>query len=124
VDASGNVYIADEINQRVREVPVEVATAIKQPENNQLSVMVYPNPNNGRFTIQLAVGMDQSSVEKALPVVEVYSLLGKNVLTETLRETKGNNTIDLSNQPAGVYIFRVINENDGTTASGKIVIEK
>jgi len=125
VDASGNVYIADEQNQRVREVPADFSTSVSElPTTNQLSVSVYPNPNNGKFNIQLSVGSGESSEEKTLPIVEVYNLLGKNVLTETLRETDGNNTIDLSNQPAGVYIYRVINENDGTAISGKVVIEK
>ncbi len=124
VDALGNVYIADEINERVREVAVGIATGISKSENNQLSAVVFPNPNTGRFTVQLTIEGTQLSMDKPLPVVEVYNLLGENVFKETLRETNGYNTIDLSTQAAGVYIYRIINENDGTALSGKIVIEK
>lgn len=116
VDAAGNVYISDEANQRVRIVP-GVTTAVSAPENEQ-SVLVYPNPNNGRFTIELSVVSGQS-------IVEVYNLLGKKVYSEILKPQtpKGAlNQIDLSSQPAGIYIYRVIND-DGTSASGKIVIE-
>jgi hypothetical protein len=45
-------------------------------------------------------------------------------LSETLRSAQGDNLIDLSNQPSGLYLFRIIDENGSVISNGKFVIEK
>jgi len=119
VDAAGNVYISDEANQRVRIIS-GLTTGVSVPENKQ-SVLVYPNPNNGIFNV-FCHSDPPAGGEESLSLFEVYNMLGKKVFTETLRNIQGSNTIDLSTQPAGIYLYRVINDY-GTSASGKIVIE-
>jgi len=81
-------------------------------------VKVYPNPSNGQFTIQLAVGSGQ------LAVVEVYNVLGEEVLTETLRSSQGDNTLNMSNQPQGIYLYRVITNNGELIGEGKIIVQR
>jgi hypothetical protein len=78
---------------------------------------VYPNPSKGSFTLSLSnVNMKSE--------VEIYNILGENVLNETLRSTQDDNLINLTNQPNGVYFYRVLSENGGLIGEGKVVIEK
>jgi len=81
------------------------------------SIAIFPNPNNGVFTIQ-------SSVAGGPLSVEVYNVLGKKVLTEALLSPQGNNVINLSDDPSGIYLYRVLNEDGGLLGSGKVIIDK
>ncbi|HTA27097.1 MAG TPA: T9SS type A sorting domain-containing protein [Bacteroidia bacterium] len=81
-------------------------------------VILYPNPNNGKFNIQFSV------VSVQLSVVDVYNMLGEKVFTEILRSAQGDNRINLSNLPSGLYLYRVIDGNGGLIGSGKFVMEK
>ncbi|HSY76748.1 MAG TPA: T9SS type A sorting domain-containing protein, partial [Bacteroidia bacterium] len=85
-------------------------------EPNQTSIL-FPNPNKGVFTIQSPVDSRQS-------LVEIYNMLGEKVYTETLRQAQGDNSINISNQPAGIYLYRVSSEEGQLISSGKFVIEK
>ena len=83
---------------------------------NSNQIVVYPNPNNGQFTIE-------SSISGA-SVVEIYNILGEKVFTRNLSTTKGTNTIDISNQPNGAYLYRVISESGDLLGQGKITLQK
>lgn len=84
------------------------------------AITIYPNPGNGEFTIQSSVVSGKSSVE-------VYNTLGQLVFSEW-SIIHFPLSINLSNQPNGVYFYRVLNE-DGLASGelmgeGKLVIEK
>jgi len=91
---------------------------INEVKGESGEVSIYPNPSNGQFTIQLAVGSGQ------LAVVEVYNVLGEEVLTETLRSSQGDNTLNMSNQPQGIYLYRVITNNGELIGEGKIIVQR
>jgi len=106
-----------------------VINGISQLQSESEEVKVYPNPSNGQFTIQLAVGSGQSSV------MEVYNVLGEQVLTETLQPQTSRNEfgtgskgalseINLSSQPNGIYLYRVITNNGELIGEGKIIVQK
>jgi hypothetical protein len=52
-------------------------------------------------------------------------MLGEEVYKAPLPQTpKGAlNTIDLTNQPAGIYLYRITSEKGELVGSGKMVIE-
>jgi hypothetical protein len=77
-------------------------------------ITVSPNPSNGKFTFQSSVVSQKSSVE-------VYNVLGEQVYSQySLPNTQYQ--IDLTNQPNGVYFYRVL--SDGMfVGSGKLVIQ-
>ena len=79
------------------------------------SINLYPNPNNGQFTLQSSV------VGNQLSVVEVYNVLGEKVLTE-IRLLADNSIINLSGQPSGVYFYRVLQKDGELIGEGKFVI--
>jgi hypothetical protein len=81
-----------------------------------MDCVIYPNPNNGRFTIDYTASAgDQLAVH-------VFDLTGQQVYTETRNVNTGNNqmSIDLHELPAGVYM---VNVTAGTgTMSAKVLI--
>jgi uncharacterized repeat protein (TIGR01451 family) len=93
---------------------------------NITSCKVFPNPNNGFFTLQLSgVSGHPDSYRES---VEIYNVLGEKVYSnyqiinpDSYQES--NYQIDLSSQPGGVYFYRVVKENGGLVGSGKVVIE-
>jgi len=91
-------------------------TGIDGINDNSAQIVVYPNPNNGQFTIESSVGGASS--------VEIYNILGEKVFTRNLSTTKGTNTINVSNQPNGVYLYRIISDNGNLLGEGRISIQK
>lgn len=82
-------------------------------------ITLFPNPNNGAFTIQVV--SSQWSVDSKMQV-EIYNVLGEKVKSEELRAE--SEEIDLTTQPNGIYLYRVLNEGGGLIGEGKIVVEK
>lgn len=80
--------------------------------NEQVAVQtvnVYPNPNNGVFSIALN-GFNGKTV------VEVYDMLGKQVFGTQLNGVDVNNVteVNLQNVTSGIYMVRVINNGQVT----------
>ncbi|HXP50499.1 MAG TPA: T9SS type A sorting domain-containing protein [Bacteroidia bacterium] len=80
-------------------------------------VSIFPNPNNGLFTIQ-------SNTAEVNSTVAIYNMLGEKIYTQPLRQAQGDNSIDLSNSPSGIYLYRVLTETGNLISSGKFVIQK
>lgn len=80
-------------------------------------IKIYPNPSNGQFTLQ-------SSVNSGQLTVEVYNTLGQQVYFNSYQPIANGYQLPLSNQPAGVYLYRVISASGNLLGEGKIVIEK
>ena len=78
-------------------------------------VVLYPNPNNGSFTLAL-------QNVNAPAQVEIYNMLGESIYKTKLNPT--NTILSLIGQPSGVYFYRVITQDGGLVGSGKLVIEK
>ncbi len=121
LDASGNVYVSDQGNERVRKV-TGISTNVNQlpvgpPQADQLSV--YPNPSNGNFTIQSSVASGSASGGS----VEVYNVLGEKVYSQIIVHSSSF-IVDISNQPNGIYLYRVIANSGNVLGEGKMVIQK
>lgn len=88
---------------------------------NGQGISLYPDPNNGLFTIALN---HSELVSESQATVEIYNTLGEKVLTKTLHSIQGDNGINMSTQPNGVYLYRVLDENGNMISNGKFVIQK
>ncbi len=84
------------------------------PVKSEGTVTVYPNPNNGSFTVSL-----QNNNEEAQ--IEIYNLLGQTVFTSKLNT--GKTELNLNTKPAGVYLYKVATKAGLYISSGKVIIE-
>lgn len=75
---------------------------------------VYPNPNNGEFTIQSSSFSGQS-------LVEVYNILGEKIYSKTI----GNSSsfmVNIGSQPSGLYFYHVIDASGNIIGNGKFAV--
>ncbi len=96
-----------------------VYTGIKNITNAANSINVYPNPNNGKFTISFS---HQADIAGAKAIVEIYDIMGQKVNVGTLKQVQGDVCIDMSGQPNGVYILRVNTQQSVLTQ--RIIIQR
>ncbi len=85
---------------------------------NEQTFSVYPNPSNGIFNFQLADGQ-QLTADSHL---EVYNMLGEEIATQT-KSGDAQLSINLSEKPAGIYLYRMLSKTGAVIGSGKLVIE-
>jgi hypothetical protein len=83
--------------------------SVESSEMEKFGLQLYPNPNNGQFTIQLT-DIDPKEVK----LVEVYDVTGKSIFKQGAIQSTTLN-IDISNQRKGMYIVRVVTENQSFT---------
>lgn len=85
------------------------------PASEDGSVLIQPNPNNGRFTLSFA------NSTKSDVTVEVINSIGQTVFNETVRDLEGNykREMDLSTMGAGAYYVKL--KRNGNTTSHKVV---
>lgn len=74
------------------------------------SVSVYPNPNDGRFTLEVEMDKEMEMT------VGLYDMIGKQVWIDTdLGETTSlRKQYDLSELPDGIYYLRIFADNEMT----------
>jgi hypothetical protein len=81
------------------------------------SVKVFPNPNNGIFTIQTL------GTQNFVPAtVEIYNVLGGKVYSQFNIQNSTIN-IDLTGRPGGIYLYRILSQSGTLVGSGKFIIE-
>ena len=109
LDASGNIYIADYGNNRIREVFVPMATGIAML-NYSNSLSYAPNP----ATDQLRITLNQNQTTSSAVVI-IISITGQEVLSKVTTPNTASMNLDIHALTPGVYIARVITDS-GTQA--------
>ncbi len=80
--------------------------------SNQFSELtVYPNPTTGQFTI---AGLEQGQI------VEIYDYTGRKI-SSLLTNDNSLLTINISNQPNGVYLIRILDKEGNLMGTKKVV---
>jgi uncharacterized repeat protein (TIGR03803 family) len=83
-------------------------------------IRVYPNPSNGIFIIAFS----HAELVSGSQTIEVFNVLGEKVYTLPQTPKGALNTINLSGQPSGVYLYRVVAEDGSLVGEGKLIIQK
>jgi len=87
---------------------VDLTTSVDEKTINNNAVKVYPNPNNGTFTLLL------TNANQA--IFSIFNLSGQLLQQRNVNKTA---EIDISNQPNGMYFYQVNLNN--TIVTGKII---
>ena len=87
--------------------------------SNENEVNLYPNPNNGKFTIHF----DYNSQLINNCQIGIYNVLGQKIYSQALQHAQGDNQIDLSTQPKGIYLYRILSEKGTSISTGKLIIQ-
>ncbi len=106
---NGSPIYMDNIN--IPGLPANVTNFV----NTAPSVTVYPNPNNGQFTVGF------TNIE-GNPSFKMYNVIGQEIYSQSNIQHSTLN-LDLSTQPKGIYIYRVFSENGISISTGRLVIE-
>jgi len=121
IDTAGNLYIADESNQRIRKVYVKNTTGLPQIVSQNSNITLFPNPNNGTFTIKGSLNI----INDEKVSLSVINMLGKVVYENSLMVHNGtiNNQVSLQNNlPEGEYLLDI---RSGTKSElAKIVLQR
>lgn len=94
-----------------------IPAATVSVDENTVEVTPFPNPTKDIITIPLAGVEGNGSLS-------IMDLSGKIVSTQSVGVANGNNlTVDVSDLPAGVYVFSMIFDN-GTTSTFNVAVTK
>ncbi len=120
LDASGNLYICDQNNSRIRKVTLSSSAGVKQTSISKDNIVIFPNPNNGVFTIK---GNLNSTADKNVSF-EIIDMLGQSVYNKNVVIEKGsiNTQILLPSITTGVYFLKIGSETE--SLSYRLMIKK
>ncbi len=98
VDASGNLYIADMSNSRIRKVTYpSISTTNTANIISANNVSVYPNPSKGGITIDATSTINGN--------IELLNVVGEKVYNSTINDT--HTTFNVNNLANGIYILNI-----------------
>ena len=110
VDVTGNIFIADYFNQRIRKINAPTGVNDLSIEND---VFIYPNPNNGTFQLQI-----ENEIKNG-EIVFINSV-GQKVYDQAVSE--GVNKITTNKLSKGLYNYILLSDKQKIKV-GKIVID-
>ena len=110
VDVTGNIFIADYFNQRIRKINAPTGVNDLSIEND---IFIYPNPNNGTFQLQI-----ENEIKNG-EIVFINSV-GQKVYYQAVSE--GVNKITTNKLSKGLYNYILLSDKQKIKI-GKIVIE-
>jgi PKD repeat protein len=117
--SSYSVYRSQQVSQNmvfVNIVPPGLSTSIENVVAGQTAFEVYPNPNNGNFTMKL------SGLRSGPAMIQVYNLVGELVY-EKENESTGSELSDeiyLRDVSTGLYLIRI--SSGGQVFTKKIIV--
>lgn len=111
----GNTFVAV-VSFAVDSIVMTAATTSDVKSLNDYSNSeIYPNPNNGAFTLKFETIIPNSSLE-------IYNMLGQRIYQSVLNNSD-ENQINLTNPKAGVYLYRVYSPDGNISSEGKFMVK-
>jgi trimeric autotransporter adhesin len=113
VSLSGNVFIDDEINNRVREIKNYLGVGINEI-NNTTGLYIFPNPADQ--TLSVSIGRNFTS-----GILTITDITGKCIVHQQINTPQTNLQLDVSNFASGMYFIQI--QNEGEQYIGKFIKE-
>lgn len=85
---------------------------------NKSTIILFPNPNIGQFTI----AVNQPELVSEPQTIEIYNILGSKIYSSEINHNQCENTINIGSQPSGLYFYRILNYSGSLTGEGKFII--
>jgi len=106
--AGNNVWGHGKINAYDAMKKLIQTTDVYEFTGKKLDCLLYPNPNNGNFTIDYVSDRDKNLI------INISDITGKVIAVENWKVNTGFNqhTTDISNKAKGIYFVKIIS-NDG-----------
>ncbi len=98
VDMSGNLFIADGDNHRIRQVNLSYLSVASVNGADQWNIRVYPNPAKDVLTITNAENSN----------LVIHDVVGKEVMRAAITTSK--QSLNISGLATGIYILQVTND--------------
>jgi len=92
---------------------------LNSPATKNAEIDVYPNPGNGKFTIQV-------TNSSSLKYVAIYNILGEKIYSTTYQPSVTEYqlcTINISTQPPGIYLYRMLDQSENLIGQGKLLVK-
>ncbi|MFC2152397.1 trypsin-like peptidase domain-containing protein, partial [Bacteroidota bacterium] len=93
---------------------IETEEKIKDIQNE---IIVYPNPNNGNFTLEIGSTLVEDQLK-----YKIIDITGKVIQYDVIEKGKEIQQIEILNSIEGIYIIQIITNNNFYTT--KIIIKK
>lgn len=90
---------------------------VDEVKRSSEEVKVWPNPSDGIFNFQA-----DSHQPMANSRIEVYNMLGQQIANSQWPSASSLMQIDISNEPAGIYLYRIVSDKGELIASGKLTV--
>jgi len=83
-------------------------------EKPKLANLIYPNPSNGKFTLEAPLEAGQQ--------VQIFNVNGQRVFSQPILISGLNISLE-PNLPQGLYLLKLINEEGSQIGSSRVVVE-
>lgn len=103
-DASGNVYIADVDNHRIRRITYN-STAVTEINTTPQTISIYPNPAKNEVNIEDSQFGKLTMTNNESEEILLYDAIGQLMYRQQMNKDK--TTINISAYPPGLYFVQV-----------------
>jgi sugar lactone lactonase YvrE len=111
-DVDGNVFVADNFNNRIRKITVTLS--VDQNNMSYESLTVYPNPASDKFTIDFGNELISNYT------IKINNLLGQEVYSNFI--DKSQFEVNKTWQGEGMYFVKILNAQNEVLSVKKIML--
>ncbi|MBI2967879.1 MAG: CotH kinase family protein [Bacteroidetes bacterium] len=108
-------FITNRRASLISQLAAEGCSVGMEESKNNVGVVIYPNPNKGKFIIEVR------SQEPGTISFEIFNVLGEKIHDKTVNIHPA--TVNINEAERGIYYYRIFLENN-SCFSGKFVVEE